>query len=99
MNSGKILLGVLAGVAAGALIGVLLAPDKGEETRKNIIGKGDDLADGLKSKFSDLVNSILQKFEVTKKEAEKLAGAGKAGYENVKGEVKQAAMDIKHTGS
>lgn len=34
MNSGKVVLGALAGLAAGALLGILFAPDKGSETRK-----------------------------------------------------------------
>jgi gas vesicle protein len=37
MSSGKFFWGVLAGVAAGALLGVLLAPDKGSETRRKIV--------------------------------------------------------------
>ena len=36
MSTGKIVVGVLAGVAVGALLGVLFAPDKGSETRKKI---------------------------------------------------------------
>ena len=37
MNSGsKVLLGVLAGAATGAILGVLFAPERGEETRRKI---------------------------------------------------------------
>ena len=36
MKSGKVLLGVLAGAAAGALLGILFAPEKGTKTRKMI---------------------------------------------------------------
>jgi gas vesicle protein len=63
MKSGSLLLGLLAGFAAGALIGVLYAPDKGSVTRKNISEKGDELAEELKEKFSDLVDNISSKFE------------------------------------
>ncbi|PSL32074.1 YtxH domain-containing protein [Chitinophaga ginsengisoli] len=36
MSTAKILCGALVGVAAGLVIGILTAPDSGEETRKKI---------------------------------------------------------------
>lgn len=63
MNSGKVLLGVLAGLAAGAVIGILFAPDKGSVTRKKVIEKGDEYAEELKSKFGDFVENVSQKVE------------------------------------
>ena len=48
MSTGKVLLGVLAGVAAGAMLGILFAPDKGSNTRKKISKKGEDYADAVK---------------------------------------------------
>ena len=43
MANTKTLLGFLAGAAVGALAGILLAPDKGSETRKKISKKTGDL--------------------------------------------------------
>ena len=63
MGSGKVLLGVLAGVAVGATLGILLAPDKGENTRKKISDKGDEYADDLKEKFGDLLDLVINKLE------------------------------------
>lgn len=63
MDSGKVLLGLLAGIAAGAILGILFAPDKGSVTRNKIYEKGDEYADGLKEKFSNLVDNITAKCE------------------------------------
>jgi len=55
MARGRIFLGVLAGLATGALIGILFAPDRGEETRKKIVHKGEDYVGNLKEKINGLV--------------------------------------------
>jgi gas vesicle protein len=87
MSSGKVLLGVLAGVAAGALLGVLFAPDKGSVTRKKIVKKSQEYADGLTEKFDEFLDTINEKFEEVKEEVEK----AKTKAENIKGEPKAAA--------
>ena len=63
MNTGKAVLAVLGGVAAGALIGVLFAPDKGTKTRKKILNKGKNCIDNLKGKFEDLSEEVTKKYE------------------------------------
>ena len=58
MKAGKIIGGILAGIAAGAVLGFLFAPDKGSETRKKISKKGEDLAADLKRRFHDFVDGL-----------------------------------------
>jgi len=82
MSKGKVLLGVLAGVAAGALLGILFAPDKGSVTRKKISKKGEEFADDLKEKFDDFLDNITEKFENLKEDASDLTG--KANSEQAK---------------
>ena len=77
MNSGKVLLGVLAGVAAGAALGILFAPDKGSSTRKNIAKKGSDYADELGEKFNGFIDSITDKSDTVKQEAMNMVEKGK----------------------
>jgi len=80
MESGKVLLGVLGGVAAGALLGVLFAPEKGSTTRKKILDKGKNYADDLKGKLDDIKQEVNNKYEsfigdakeMTKKEVNNL---------------------------
>jgi gas vesicle protein len=68
MSSGKLVLGLLAGVAVGALAGILFAPAKGSRTRKRILKKGEDYADVLKEKFNDLLETVNEKMEKVKEE-------------------------------
>jgi gas vesicle protein len=63
MSSGKILLGILGGVAAGAVLGILFAPDKGSGTRKKISKKADRYAEDLKDRFNDYMDDMKEKFE------------------------------------
>ncbi|MCL4283397.1 MAG: YtxH domain-containing protein [Flavobacteriales bacterium] len=51
MSNSKTLLGVLAGLAAGAAIGLLLAPRSGKETRDILRNKGRQAKDDLNDLF------------------------------------------------
>jgi gas vesicle protein len=63
MSTGKFLLGVLSGVAVGALLGVLFAPDKGSATREKIKTKSKDYANDLHDKLDDLLSGLNDKFD------------------------------------
>jgi len=78
MSAGKVLLGVLAGVAAGALVGILFAPAKGSRTRRRILKQGENYADGLKEKFNGLLDDMSEKFDQVKGEVTQYANKGKA---------------------
>lgn len=72
MSSGKVLASVLAGAAAGAILGILFAPDKGTETRRKIAEKGAGLADSVKNKVNEYSDVISEKYDSVK---EKISGA------------------------
>ena len=64
-STSKILLGFVAGAAIGGALGILLAPDKGSETRRKLMEKGSDLGDSIadfgqtvKEKFNDVVEGV-----------------------------------------
>jgi gas vesicle protein len=69
MRPQKIIIGVLAGLAAGALIGILFAPDKGSVVRGTISKKGEDYLDSIKSTFNSFVDGVAGKFDKVKEEA------------------------------
>lgn len=58
MDSGKFALGLLAGFAAGALVGILFAPARGEETRKQLALKGEEWFDELKGKMDTIIHEM-----------------------------------------
>lgn len=52
-NTGKVMIGLLSMFAAGALVGVLFAPEKGERTRRKIGKKSKDMLDSINDKLED----------------------------------------------
>jgi gas vesicle protein len=72
MSAGKIVLGVLAGVAIGSVLGILFAPDKGSATRKKIVEKGGEYSDAVGNKFNQMVEGITGKLHSLNQEASQL---------------------------
>ena len=57
-NNSKVLVGLLAGLAAGAALGLLFAPEKGTETRDRLSQSLKDLGDSIKDKAADEINAL-----------------------------------------
>lgn len=57
-DNSKVLVGLLAGLAAGAALGLLFAPEKGSETRDKLSQSLKDLGDSIKDMAADEINSL-----------------------------------------
>lgn len=78
MNAGKLIVSALAGVAAGAVVGVLFAPEKGKETRKNISKKSEAYLRTYKGKFNKAIDKLAGKFDNLKEEVTNFAEEARA---------------------
>lgn len=57
-DNSKVLIGLLAGLAAGAALGLLFAPDKGTETRDKLSQSLKDLGESIKDRAADEINNL-----------------------------------------
>ncbi len=96
MSTGKVLIGLLTGVAVGTTLGILFAPDKGESTRKKIAKQGNDMTDGLVSRFNGLMDRMSSKIDSIKDEVHQTAQNGKAEARDAMNEVAAAAKAKLH---
>ena len=97
MSTGKVVLGTMAGLAIGAIAGILFAPDKGSVTRKQISKKGDDYLDDAKSKVEEFFEMLSAKYEISQKEFEEVAEKGENKYDEVKKDVKNTSSAFKQS--
>jgi gas vesicle protein len=78
MNTNKALLGILTAAAVGAVIGLLFAPEEGNQTRKKI-----------KKKTNSLATDLIEALERSKEKASNVVGQVKEEGE----EYKDAALN------
>jgi gas vesicle protein len=84
----KLVAAVLVGALVGGALGILLAPDKGTETRRKIFEKGEDLTDAFENKFQSLVDEVKKEMEQVKEKAHVFIGDGLAKAETLSKEHK-----------
>ena len=63
MNASKVVLGAMVGMATGAVLGVLFAPDKGSNTRKKLSKQGSRYLGTIKDTASEYVGTLEESFE------------------------------------
>ena len=88
MSNTKATLGIIAGVAIGALAGILFAPEKGSETRKKIATNTNDLAESAKSSFNDFVDNLKNVYADAGEKTGKMKENARVKMNNLKNEVR-----------
>lgn len=85
MNStGKVLLAIIGAAAAGAIIGMLVAPEKGSDLRKKIADTTGDWSNQLSQLLAQGKEQLQNLKSTATNEAENLAGEAEDRYNKVR---------------
>ena len=93
MKPGKVVLGIIAGAAAGVALGVLLAPEKGSNLRNKISKRGEGYLDNIKTMFDSFLDTLSESLESVKGDAEDLIEKGKSKSQEVKADANNAVNE------
>lgn len=88
MSNSKVLLALLGGIAVGAIAGILLAPDKGSNTRNALRNMASDLGDALEDSLHEALDKVKDKYADVVQEGEHIV-------ENVAEKVQHAGKDVR----
>jgi gas vesicle protein len=82
----KVLPGILLGLAAGAAVGLLLAPESGKKTRKRITLESNSFVDDLQHQLQSGLDTIRDQFdhflETASKKSDEVVGQAKRKIHN-----------------
>lgn len=88
MKSARIILSALAGVAIGVQIGLLIAPEKGKETRKKLTKKGEEYLNDINGQLNHLIKGMNEKIDKINKNIASVAEETKSRGKELMGEAK-----------
>ena len=86
MTSEKLATSMLTGLAVGAVLGILFAPDKGSETRRKIAQKTTDFSDAIINGLNSFTEAVSNKYESIKEDTAEIMDMGKTKLQNLKEE-------------
>jgi gas vesicle protein len=78
MSTSKIILGVIVGMAVGAVAGMLTAPDSGMNTRKKISQKSQGYVNDLQNKVNNFKNGFKSSVNTVKDDVHMIADQAKS---------------------
>jgi len=98
--AGAVALALFAGIAIGAVIGILFAPKSGQQTRKELIEKGEKFVDlsresmgDFMEKTRDITRAGKQKIEEIKMKGEKIIEKGSKRVKNTAKKIKDIVKE------
>ncbi|SEJ79067.1 Gas vesicle protein [Cyclobacterium xiamenense] len=89
MKSAKVILSALAGVAVGVQIGLLIAPEKGKDTRKKLTKKGEEYLKDINGQIDGLLKGMNEKMDKMNKNIATVAEETKARGKELLAEAKE----------
>jgi gas vesicle protein len=92
---GSVTMALFAGLAIGAVLGILFAPKSGKETRRELAEKGEKFLEMSREGFSEVVEKTRDLTEAGKQKIEEFKIAGEEILEKGKKKVETTAKKIK----